>query len=48
MKGIIAGAGANEPNAETIAAFAEGDKMLAEGSGQRYTSTKDLFADLEA
>ena len=48
MQGIIAGAGANEPNAETIAAFAEGDKMLAEGRGQRYTSTKDLFADLEA
>lgn len=47
MQGIIAGAGEDEPNAETIAAFAEGDKMLAEGTGQRYTNTKDLFADLE-
>lgn len=46
MQGIIAGAG-TEPNAETVAAFAEGDKMLAEGTGQRYTNTKDLFADLE-
>lgn len=47
MQGIIAGAGAQEPNEETLAAFAEGDKMLAEGTGQRYTNTKDLFADLE-
>ncbi len=40
-------AGENEPNAETIAAFAEGDKMLAAETRQRYTNTKDLFADLE-
>lgn len=47
MQGIIAGAGTEEPNIETLAAFAEGDKMLAEGTGQKYTNTKDLFADLE-
>lgn len=40
-------AGEDEPNAETIAAFTEGDRMLADGTGQRYTNTKDLFADLE-
>ncbi len=39
--------GEDEPNAETIAAFAEGDRMLADGTGQRFTNTKDLFADLE-
>lgn len=49
IMGILEGAAIpdDEPNAETIAAFAEGDKMLAEGTGQRYTNTKDLFADLE-
>ena len=47
MQGIIAGAGMEEPNAETLAAFAEGDKMLMEGTGQKYTNTKALFADLE-
>ena len=45
LQGVTAGEG--EPNAETIAAFAEGDKMLANGTGQRYTNTKDVFADLE-
>lgn len=45
LQGVTAGE--DEPNAETIAAFAEGDKILAEGTGQRYTNTKDLFADLE-
>lgn len=35
------------PNAETLKAFAEGDKMLAEGTGQRFTNTDDLFAALE-
>lgn len=39
--------GENKPNADTLMAFAEGDKMLADGTGQRYTNTKDLFADLE-
>ena len=36
------------PNSETIAAFQEGDDMLANGTGRRYNSTSDLFADLEA
>lgn len=45
LQGVTAGE--DEPNVETIEAFAEGDKMLAEGTGQRYTNTKDLFADLE-
>ena len=40
-------AGEKVPNEVTLSAFAEGDKMLAEGTGQRYTNTKDLFADLE-
>lgn len=35
------------PNAETIEAIAEGQEMLANGTGQRFTSTKDLFAALE-
>lgn len=39
--------GKDEPNEETIMAVAEGDKMLAERTGQRYANTKDLFADLE-
>lgn len=45
LQGMTAG---EEPNSETLAAFAEGDRMLAEGTGQRYKSTKDLFADLES
>lgn len=45
LQGVTAGE--DEPNSETIAAFAEGDKMLEEGTGQRYTNTKDLFANLE-
>lgn len=36
-----------EPNAETLAAFAEGREMLANGTGQKFTNTKDLFAALE-
>lgn len=36
-----------EPNAETLDAFAEGREMLANGTGQRFTNTKDLFAALE-
>ena len=35
------------PNADTLAAFAEGQEMLANGTGQKYTNTKDLFAALE-
>lgn len=47
--GILEGAAIpdDEPNEETIAAFTDGDKMLADGTGQRYKNTKDLFADLE-
>ena len=45
LQGVTAGE--DEPNAETLSAFAEGDKMLEDGTGQRYTNTKDLFADLE-
>ncbi len=32
LQGVTAGEG--EPNAETIAAFAEGDKMLANGTAK--------------
>lgn len=35
------------PNTTTLNSFTEGDKMLTEGTGQRYTNTKDLFAELE-
>lgn len=35
------------PNAETLEAFAEGERMLANGTGQRFTSTADLFSALE-
>ena len=45
LQGVTAGE--DEPNAETIAAFAEGDKIFADGTGQRYTNIKELFADLE-
>ena len=45
LQGVTAGE--EEPNAETLFAFAEGDKMLKDGTGQRYSGTKDLFADLE-
>lgn len=45
LQGVTAGE--DEPNAETLAAFDEGDKMLFDGTGQRYANTKDLFADLE-
>jgi len=35
------------PNAETLAAFAEGQEMLVKGTGQKFTNTDDLFAALE-
>ncbi len=35
------------PNSDTLAAFKEGDEMLTNGTGKRYTNTTDLFADLE-
>ena len=31
----------------TIAAIAEGDEMLANGTGERYTSVDALFEDLD-
>lgn len=35
------------PNDETLAAFAEGDKMLETGTGLRFEgSTEDLFQSL--
>jgi hypothetical protein len=35
------------PNTDTLAAFAEGEEMLVNGTGQKFTNTKDLFAALE-
>jgi len=35
------------PNSETLAAFAEGEEMLSNGTGQKFTNVKDLFAALE-
>jgi len=35
------------PNDDTLAAFKEGDEMLANGTGKRYTNSAELFADLE-
>lgn len=40
-------AGIEIPNETTLKSFAEGEKILAEGTGQRYTDTKELFAELE-
>lgn len=35
------------PNAETLEAFAEGDKMLEEGTGQRHDGlTEDFFKSM--
>lgn len=36
-----------EPNAETLATFAEGREMQANVIVQRFTNTKDLFASME-
>ena len=36
------------PNAKTVAAFSEGDKMILDQSGQKYSNMQDFFADLEA
>ncbi|MCM1048899.1 MAG: hypothetical protein NC433_10800 [Clostridiales bacterium] len=35
------------PNEETLEAFKEGDEMLANGTGKRYTSAAALFADMD-
>lgn len=37
----------DEPNEETIAAFEEGDEMLANGTGERYHNLGDLWDSLE-
>lgn len=34
------------PNAETIAAFEEGDRMINDPSAPRYSSVEELFEDL--
>lgn len=39
--------GEEVPNPETLAAFREGDEMLANGTGKRYTNMTELFTDLE-
>ena len=36
-----------QPNAETLAAFAEGDEMKRTGSGQRFHNLNDLWDSLE-
>ncbi len=36
-----------EPNIDTLQAFDEGDKMLLNGTGQKFAHTRDLFAALE-
>lgn len=38
---------AEVPNELTIAAIREGDEMLANGTGERYTSVDALFEDLD-
>ena len=35
------------PNEITVAAIAEGDEMLANGTGERYASVDALFEDLD-
>ena len=36
-----------EPNSDTLAAFAEVDEMKRTGSGQRFRDLDDLWASLE-
>lgn len=36
-----------EPNAETLAAFAEVEEMRRTGNGQRFNNLDDLWASLE-
>ena len=38
----------DEPNAETLAAFEEGERMLHDPSAPRYSSVDELFAELDA
>lgn len=46
--GILEGAAIpdEEPNAETLEAFAEGDRMLAEGTGQHFEGTTKDFLNM--
>lgn len=37
-----------EPNAETLAAFEEGERMLHDPKAPRFSSVDALFADLDA
>lgn len=39
--------GGDIPNDETLAAFKEGDEMIAKGIGKRFDNLDDLWADLE-
>ena len=47
--GILEGAAIPDetPNETTIAAFKEGDQLLADPDAKRYSNTNDLFAALE-
>ena len=38
----------DEPNAETLAAFEEGERMLHDPTAPRYSSVDELFAELDA
>lgn len=40
--------GEDIPNEETLAAFKEGDEMIANGTGQRFSNPDDLWNSLEA
>lgn len=40
--------GEETPNKETLEAFKYGDEMLENGTGKRYASAAELFADMEA
>lgn len=38
---------ADEPNAETLVAFAEGERMLHDPAAPRFFSVEELFAELD-
>lgn len=38
---------AEVPNKETISAFKEGEQLLRNGTGQKFTSIDELFENLE-
>lgn len=40
--------GEDIPNEETLAAFKEGDEMLVNGTGQRFTNHDNLWDSLDA